>query len=65
MMTFLLVLVWVSLAMIASICDNATCLNSLSLRIHYYDIIDIMFIFMKFACDIISLIVLGEDLLNQ
>ena len=41
-------------------CDHVACLNSL-LRIHYYSIVSIMFVFKMLVYDIIGLIVLFKD----
>ena len=42
-------------------CDHVACLNSWSLRIHYYDIVVIGFVLKMFVCDISGLIVLFKD----
>ena len=41
--------------------DHVACVNSWSLRIHYYGIVGIMFVFKMFVCDISGLIVLFKD----
>ena len=42
-------------------CDHVAFLNSLSLRIHYYSIVGIMFVFKMLVYDKIGLIVLFKD----
>ena len=42
-------------------CDHVVCLNSWLLRIHYYSVVGIRFVFKMIACDISGLIVLYKD----
>ena len=42
-------------------CDHVSCLNSWSLRIHYYSVVGIRSIFKMIVCDINGLSVLFKD----
>ena len=42
-------------------CDHVACENFWSMKIHYYAIVGIMFVFKMIVCDIGGLIVLCKD----